>query len=366
MTDTAIQTLTILATPTEGEVRALALMADYAAKSNFLTSTAPRNDHNQRQADAFFVIMYGREMGVPPMTALKSIYVIDGKPSASVQMLVGIAKRRGAEFEFPDPATVTDKATIKIRRPGGTWKEYTFTMEMANRMGLGNKGNWTKQPKFMLIWRAAGIACRLEIPDLIGGLYPIEELAPDTPVDESGDVIGTQIITQPQLPASTTTTESPVQLQPEPPVNWWESEGALAGLTQRCFDNKFIEHNGDKGVQEALTLIYPKSWADFATRADAAVAIRDAAEVLKAELEHKAKQKPNFNITTTPEMIERANIGKPKTDDLDAWFGAAQAQGEAEAQISAEEATAAAADLEDIGEDDGKVGLPVGADNIPF
>src|SRR5687768_15929830 len=95
--------LMIPAVPTEGEIRSLAMIADYAARSNFLRSTAPRNQHDQRQADAFFVIMYGRELGIPPMTALKMIFVLDGQPSASTQAIVGLARRRGVEIDIPDP-----------------------------------------------------------------------------------------------------------------------------------------------------------------------------------------------------------------------------------------------------------------------
>src|SRR3990172_8405928 len=140
--------------PTLAEIEALNAMCKIAAYSGFLNSTAPRNDTTQRAADAFFVMMYGRELGIPAMTSLKTIYVIDGKPSCSGQALLALMRKGGMEVDLPDPGTVKDSATVKVRRPGGVWKTYTYTMDMARKAGLENKQNWKKSPAEMLIWRA--------------------------------------------------------------------------------------------------------------------------------------------------------------------------------------------------------------------
>lgn len=187
-------TIAMPAIPTLPEVEALKEICKVAAYSGFLSSTAPRSDMAWRSADAFFVVMYGRELGIPAMTALKTIYVVDGKPSCSGQALLSLMRRAGVEIEIPDPSTITDKATVRIRRPGGEWREYTYTRKMAEDAGLWGRKTWEKYWREMLIWRAVSTANKFESSDITGGLYTIEELAPNTPVDADGMPVGDVIL----------------------------------------------------------------------------------------------------------------------------------------------------------------------------
>lgn len=193
------------ALPNVHQIQALSLIAETAALSNFLKSNAPLQNVNQRKADAFFVIMMGYECGLPPMTALQQINVVDGKLVMSAQSLVSLARQRGVEFDMPDPATVKSGATVKIKRPGGEWKSFTFTLDMAKLQQLDGKKNWQKMPQLMLIWRAVSMALRFEAPDLIGPAYAPEEINPDLEVNEDGELVtaltaNVQTITAPALP----------------------------------------------------------------------------------------------------------------------------------------------------------------------
>lgn len=192
--------------PSMAEIEAMNAMCKIAAYSGFLSSTAPISNTTQRAADAFFVMMYGRELGIPAMTALKTIYVIDGKPSCSGQALLSLMRKGGMEVEIPDPGTVTTSATVKVKRPGGSWKTFTYTQAMAEAAGLWNsKGNWKKHPAEMLIWRAVSTAARFEGSDIVGALYTTEELQPDRPVNEQGDPLDMPMVTisapAPEAPA---------------------------------------------------------------------------------------------------------------------------------------------------------------------
>src|SRR6185503_7360521 len=104
------------------EIEALKEMSKVAAYSGFLNSNAPLNQPAQRAADAFFIMMYGCELGIPPMAALKMIYTIDGKPACSGQALLALTRKGGVEVDIPDLSTIVDTATVRIRRPGGEWK----------------------------------------------------------------------------------------------------------------------------------------------------------------------------------------------------------------------------------------------------
>lgn len=191
MTTNAITTISPPSMPSLSEVETLKEICKVAAYSGFLTTNS--TDPTRRMSDAFFVAMYGRELGIPPMTALRNIYVIDGKPSCSGQLLLGLMRRAGVEVDIPDPATITTEATVRVRRPGDEWHAYTYTEAMAQKAGLLNRGPWGKHRAEMLIWRAVGIASRMETPDLAGGLYTVEELS-ETDVNENGEPVGPIIV----------------------------------------------------------------------------------------------------------------------------------------------------------------------------
>lgn len=199
--------------PSMPEVEVMAKMSEIAAASNFVNSTSP--DPKKRAADAFFVMMYGRELGIPPMAALRMIYVIDGKPTCSGQAMLSLMRRAGMQFEIPDPHTITDSVTIRVKRPGGEWKSYTYTMEMARKAGLAGKATWTKYPREMLIWRATSMIGKMEGGDIIGGLYTIEEIAPpETILDEAGEIVRGELLPPPSAPALPPASKAPAA----PPV----------------------------------------------------------------------------------------------------------------------------------------------------
>lgn len=196
--------------PTMAEVESLKEICKVAAYSGFLSSTAKRDDMAARVADAFFVVMYGRELGIPAMTALKTIYVVEGKPSCSGEALLSLMRRAGVQVDVPDPAQVWKEksATVRVRRPGGEWKSFTYTEEMATKAGLWGKNVWAKYWGQMLIWRAVSMASKFECSDITGGLYTIEELAPLTALDADGAPLG-NIITPARQDAAN---ERPPQL----------------------------------------------------------------------------------------------------------------------------------------------------------
>jgi hypothetical protein len=281
MDNALVQSIGIPAIPSEGEVRSLALIADYAARSGFLRSQAAKTDMMQRQADAFFVIMYGREMGIPPMTALKTIWVLNGQPTASSQAILAMAKRRGVEVQTPNPAEVKDRAIVKIRRPGGEWREYVYTDEMAARAGLSGKDNWKKHHAEMLIWRAVSTGLRFEAPDIIGGLYSHEEIAPDIQVDESGEIVEATTTLLPE-PAKPLALPQGTQSEPDKNEHWSmtpKGRELIQELIRRSRDKGYIE--AGQGESDLLLLIGKHHWQDYDGIGTAGQAILAAVEALQ-------------------------------------------------------------------------------------
>lgn len=117
-------------------------------------------------------ILTGRELGLGPMESMRSIDVIDGRPSPTGEFMARRVFEAGhvivAEQQTAESCTVKG-----IRYRDG--KElasmtFTFTMDMARRAGLTNKTNWKHYPEAMLYWRAVSQLVRQFFPDVIGGI----------------------------------------------------------------------------------------------------------------------------------------------------------------------------------------------------
>lgn len=124
---------------------------------------------------ALAIIQKGKELGIPPMEALSSINVIQGKPSVSPQLMLALARRTG-ELEDLQMESSDKGATVKITRKGQSPYKTSFGIKEATDMGLIGKDNWKKQFATMAQWRALAANLRITFPDAIGGMYLIEEM----------------------------------------------------------------------------------------------------------------------------------------------------------------------------------------------
>lgn len=117
----------------------------------------------------------GRAIGVDDMTAIRSVHIIDGKPTFSAELMVQLVRRRGHSItgELTEgAATVTG-----TRADNGDTMKSTWTLAMADRAGLLSKQNWKKYPESMLWARAVSQLCRMLFADCFAGAtYTTEEL----------------------------------------------------------------------------------------------------------------------------------------------------------------------------------------------
>ena len=127
--------------------------------------------------DVFVVLMTGRELGLSPMLALRSIHVIDGKPVLSADIMAGVVARSPVCAAFRQ-VEMTDKACTYIAQRKGEPEptSYRYTLDDAKNAGLLGKQNWRNHPKAMLRARCASMAARAHFPDLVANLYDPEEL----------------------------------------------------------------------------------------------------------------------------------------------------------------------------------------------
>lgn len=132
-----------------------------------------------KRADVMAAVLYGRELGLAPMTALQSIHMIEGRPSLSAVAQLGLVRRLGHEVVPTEQSTTV--ASCKARRAGTEeWSVFSFTWADAEAARLTNKDNWKKYPAAMLWARCATLCCRALFSDVLMGVaYEPDELGVD-------------------------------------------------------------------------------------------------------------------------------------------------------------------------------------------
>lgn len=121
---------------------------------------------------AMAIIQTGKELGVPPMSALRTMAFVSGRLVLTTQLMLALARREGVEIGEVVSGDNSCKVTLKRGTESVTCE---WTMEMARKANLTTKSNWTAYPAQMLRWRATCDALRLIAPDFVMGLVSKEE-----------------------------------------------------------------------------------------------------------------------------------------------------------------------------------------------
>jgi len=143
-------------------------------------------DSEATAAQVTAAILTGRELGLEPMAALRSIHVINSTPALSALALRAIVLAAGHRI-WVEEANNTRAAVAGVRAGDSHEQRVTWTLDDAKARGLAGRPNWRAQPRNMLIARATAEVARLVAADAILGVpYVIEELEdgdvePDTP-----------------------------------------------------------------------------------------------------------------------------------------------------------------------------------------
>lgn len=129
------------------------------------------------------VILYGREIGLPPMTALRTSYVVDGRVALAAETMRGLVLAAGHELIYREATTARCVAAGR-RRGSETWSEVEWNLDIARAAGLlpaDPRSGWTRYRRAMLKARATAELCRDVFPDVIGGFAAVEELDDEPP-----------------------------------------------------------------------------------------------------------------------------------------------------------------------------------------
>lgn len=127
---------------------------------------------------AFAIIATGRELGLTAMQSLRTIHVIEGKPTLSADLIAALVKQRTDVCKFFRLVESTDRiASYETHRIGEpTPTRMSFTIDEAKTAGVTGKDNWRKYPAAMLRARCITALARAVYPDLATGIYDPDEL----------------------------------------------------------------------------------------------------------------------------------------------------------------------------------------------
>lgn len=164
--------------PTGGRLVAWAGAAGAAhqlATSLSRTSFVPKAFQGNA-ADATAAIMLGDELGLSPIAALRSIYIISGTPALYARTMVALAMSHGHEIWTEESSD--RQVTVCGRRRGQEHVERsTWTIDRARKAGYTNNKKYETDPQAMLYSKAAAEIARKIAPDVLSGVpFSVEDL----------------------------------------------------------------------------------------------------------------------------------------------------------------------------------------------
>jgi hypothetical protein len=170
-------------------------MSDAHALAKAVCNTAMVPKHFQgKPDDTAAAMLYGSSLGLDPMQAVRAIYIVHGSPGLYAKSMAGLAAAHG--HETWTIASADESVTVAGRRKGSEHiEESTWTIERATKAGyvptidpktgefrlnkwgkLDGNEKYLTDPQAMLHAKALAEVCRKIAPDVLAGVYAVEEL----------------------------------------------------------------------------------------------------------------------------------------------------------------------------------------------
>lgn len=309
--------------PARSELESVFELAASLAKTQFV----PKPLQGQPAAVAA-CMLYGRELGLGFMQALQQIQVVEGKPSASPELMRSLVRGRGHKIAVK--AKSHDSVTlVGTRGDDGTTEEITWTVKDAVRAGLctldgqgvvrarSSKGNplpWETYTRSMLMARATSELCRSLFPDVISGVsYTPEEAASTNPRNRAiaGEIVVDDEDGFDEAPASTDS--RPVVEQK------LEQVPAVAPITQAQF---VLMQDVAKRASLTNTEINQTVEALIGSRVPLKQLTEDQADLVLESLqdlaEHKARQTAEADAASSQAETEAVDEGRAQAEAAEA------------------------------------------------
>lgn len=134
--------------------------------------------------DVLAIIMRGAELGLPPMTSLDALQIVNGKVTLKAETMTALCRRRSDVCKYirlvKSDATECIAETHRVGDPDKT--TMGFSMADAKAAELLGNATWKKYPAAMLRARCLSALCKAVYSDLMLGLYDPDEVENMAPV----------------------------------------------------------------------------------------------------------------------------------------------------------------------------------------
>jgi hypothetical protein len=172
-----------VADPTGGRLvawAAAAAAANQLAKALSRTSFVPAA-FKGNEYDATAAIIMGDEVGLSPLAALRSIYVVHGTPAMYARTMVALVQSRG--HEVWTELSTDAKVVVCGRRKGSDKVEHSeWTTARAQKAGYTTNKKYATNAQEMLYSKASAEICRKVGADVLLGIpYSVEDLELEQP-----------------------------------------------------------------------------------------------------------------------------------------------------------------------------------------
>lgn len=243
------------------------------SKSNLLPKSYQGNP-----ANLLFALEYASALNVEPIHAITSIHVINGKPSASADLMAATVRRAGHKLRVTGDDTYAEATLIRADDPGFEFRA-RWDIAKARQANL-NTPTWKNYPGAMLRSRAITEVIRAGAPDAMFGLtYTPEELG--AAVDQSGKPVhyGEPEQERPKSRVAEALANIGAQPEPEPEL---QDLGETPAAPSTDWHQEISEADGDV---DALRALYTRAANHGATPA-ILEAIKAAATPTPADAVH--------------------------------------------------------------------------------
>lgn len=188
-------------------------------------------EYRDNPANVLIAMDFGRSMGLSPAESLYRITVINGRPTASAELIAANVRRAGHKLRVlkDEKAKTATCQIVRADDPDFTF-EATWDMAKAQQAGLSGKDNWKKYPVQMLRARAITECAREACPEALYGVaYTGEEM--EGGFGSRSDGYQVEVLdeepAQPQQPARPQR-QTPEQYQAGIQLGEWQSRAGAA------------------------------------------------------------------------------------------------------------------------------------------
>lgn len=225
--------LSVPAAPSEGltkvrETAELMVLCKQVADAVAGTGMMPRHLRGKPE-EAAAVMMYGATLGLDPMQSVRLVYEVHGQPGLYARTMDALVKAAG--HRTWTVASSDDAVTVAGQRRGTEHvEEVTWTIDRAKKAGYTKNDKYQSDPQSMLHAKATAEVCRKIAPDVLAGVYSVEEIQSETKWE--AEVTSVTRSTD-ALRGALGNTPAPVAAEPPAPVTATSPDAITSGQQKK-------------------------------------------------------------------------------------------------------------------------------------